>query len=57
MGFFKVALGHNVLGLEVGAAWATPKYWTTHNVPCGEGGDGCNNADHYVDPSVEFIKN
>lgn len=55
MGFLKVAAGKNVLGTEVNAGWATPLYWTTHNVPCGEGGDGCNNAEHFVDPSVNLI--
>lgn len=65
-GFFRVATGKNMLGIESGVAWATPGSWTTHNVPCSEDGKTCGgevNGIHgnkkmtyagqdYVDPSV-----
>jgi hypothetical protein len=41
MGFFRVLMGKNVLGIETEAGWATPKVWTEVNFPCGEAGDGC----------------
>ncbi|KAL7526581.1 hypothetical protein ACHAXR_003133, partial [Thalassiosira sp. AJA248-18] len=65
-GFFRVATGSNMLGLENGVAWATPGSWTEHNVPCSEDGATCGGqvnglqgvkkmtylAQEYVDPSV-----
>ena len=44
MGFFRVLLGKNVLGLENGAGWATPLGWTENNFPCGEAGEGCTST-------------
>ena len=41
MGYFRVAMGGNQLGLESECAWAVPKEFTTHNVPCGEAGEDC----------------
>jgi len=41
MGWFRVKLGENQLGLESDCAWAVAGSFTTKNVPCGEGGDGC----------------
>lgn len=46
MGFFRIELGRNLLGVEENFAWATPKTWTTH-------GDGdCH--DTYIDPSFDI---
>lgn len=44
MGFFRIELGRNLLGVEDNFAWATPAQWTA---PLNE----CSNA--YVDPSVD----
>jgi hypothetical protein len=41
MGFIRILSGHNVLGIEVDAGWATPGTWTESNYPCGEAGEGC----------------
>jgi len=58
-GFFRIAAGQNLLGIEGEIAWATPGTFTIHNYPCAENGDGCNGNEqkkqfmnhHYVDPS------
>lgn len=41
MGFMKVEVGKNILGLEGEVAWATPGAFTVHNRPCAENGDDC----------------
>mmetsp|Transcript_38711 Transcript_38711/g.81407 ORF Transcript_38711/g.81407 Transcript_38711/m.81407 type:complete len:117 (+) Transcript_38711:1-351(+) len=65
-GFFRVATGKNMIGLESGVAWATPGSYTTKNVPCSEDGKTCggkaNGTDgnkkmtfvgqKYIDPST-----
>jgi len=67
-GFFRVATGKNILGVEAGVAWATPATWTEKNVPCTEDGQSCGGevnalyndkkkimtfeGREYVDPSV-----
>eukprot|EP00996_Jenningsia_fusiforme_P001520 NODE_2398_length_1210_cov_64.544358_g2187_i0.p2 GENE.NODE_2398_length_1210_cov_64.544358_g2187_i0~~NODE_2398_length_1210_cov_64.544358_g2187_i0.p2 ORF type:complete len:313 (-),score=51.42 NODE_2398_length_1210_cov_64.544358_g2187_i0:204-1142(-) len=43
MGFFRVALGNNILGLESDCAWATLKHATEVNFPCFEDGSNCQN--------------
>jgi len=40
MGFGKVAMGINAIGIESRCAWATPGTFTAHNTPCLPGG-GC----------------
>jgi len=64
MGFIRVEIGKNILGLESEIGWATPGDFTVENFPCGEDGTDCNNGNNrykgqvYVDPSnnVEAIK-
>ena len=52
MGFFRIAAGLNVLGIEEKVAWATPGFFTTHNVPCSEDGKHCGpTVSAYQDPS------
>ena len=58
MGFFRVEMGKNILGLESDVAWATPGSWTEVNFPCTEDGGNCNgesgmryDAVFYQDPS------
>jgi len=41
LGFFRVVLGDNQLGLERSCAWAKPNSWTEHNNPCDEDGANC----------------
>lgn len=67
MGYFRIELGHNVLGIESEVSWATPFQWTEMNYPCSEDGKNCGpddpNVPHmgaqaYVDPSkdVDSVK-
>lgn len=67
-GFFRVATGKNMLGIEDSVAWATPGTFTTTNVPCSEDGAECGGKvnelhgeknmrfahQEYVDPSVHL---
>lgn len=41
MGYFRVVMGDNQMGLEEECAWAVPGDFTTSNFPCGEDGKGC----------------
>lgn len=41
MGFVRVKMGSNILGLEGEVAWATPGAWTEVNYPCSEDGKNC----------------
>jgi len=43
LGFVRLVLGENQLGIEKTCAFAIPGGWTTHNVPCYEDGSNCNN--------------
>lgn len=44
MGFFRIELGRNLLGIEDNFAWATPAQWTASV-------DDCHSR--YIDPSVD----
>jgi cathepsin X len=60
MGFMRLELGKNLLGIEGEVAWATPGAFTVHNFPCAENGDNCVVDDissgrvtrFYKDPSL-----
>lgn len=63
MGFIRVEMGHNILGLEGEVAWATPGSWTEVNFPCNENGSNCNGSQNdqlkggamfYNDPSNDL---
>ena len=41
MGFFRVRMGTNQLGLEEECSWADVGHYTEINVPCGEDGENC----------------
>ncbi len=41
MGYIRIAIGKNILGVESEGAWATPGTWTENNVPCFEDGSNC----------------
>lgn len=57
MGYFRIAMGHNILGIESEIAWATPGSFTTSNFPCSEDGKNCSPgepnyvSENYIDPS------
>mmetsp|Transcript_26869 Transcript_26869/g.39782 ORF Transcript_26869/g.39782 Transcript_26869/m.39782 type:complete len:346 (+) Transcript_26869:154-1191(+) len=55
MGFFRVELGRNLLGIESNLAWATPGTWSTTNSPCSEDGSHCGlGSQRYIDPSKDI---
>jgi len=53
MGFVKVEMGKNVLGIESEVSWATPGTFTIHNKACAEDGQNCGaqGTHFYEDPS------
>jgi len=42
LGFFRIVMGGNQLGIEKYGYWAVPGTWTEMNVPCFESGINCN---------------
>jgi len=61
MGYFRIVMGKNALGIETQVAWATPGYFSVHNFACNEDASNCGgneagsggmSAHLYVDPSV-----
>lgn len=59
LGFAKVEMGHNLLGLESAVAWATPGEYTVSNTACAEDGNNCSSgkkyvSEMYVDPSNDI---
>jgi cathepsin X len=44
LGFMKLVLGENQLGIEKTCAFAIPGEWTMHNKPCFEDGGNCGQA-------------
>lgn len=62
MGYMRVEMGGNLLGLEGEVAWVTPQSWTEKNFPCAENGKNCDNGDKveistsfYKDPSLDIM--
>ncbi|CAJ1900549.1 unnamed protein product [Cylindrotheca closterium] len=55
LGFFKILMGMNVLGIESRITWAVPGEYTVVNPhPCFEGGENCKPINQrYQDPSVK----
>jgi cathepsin X len=41
MGFMRLKMGGNQLGIEMECSWATPGSWTEMNKPCYEDGSNC----------------
>jgi hypothetical protein len=56
MGYFRILAGHNSLGIELEAAWATPGAFTVHNFPCYEDGGNCVKTQYVEDPSKNIEK-
>jgi len=52
MGFYRLRMGGNQLGMEDSCAWATPAAWSETNFPCYEDGKNCDREveKRYVDP-------
>lgn len=63
MGYMRLEVGKNLLGIEGEVAWVTPGAFTVHNFPCSEDGKNCVikkavGTQHFEDPSkdVEALK-
>jgi len=55
MGYFRVEMGYNALGIESQIVWATPDTFTLRNYPCGESGTYCSKESHkYKDPAHDI---
>jgi cathepsin X len=52
LGYIRVAMGDNQLGLEADCAWATPGTFTIDNKPCNEDGSNCGGSMTYQDPAL-----
>eukprot|EP00555_Chaetoceros_dichaeta_P014181 CAMPEP_0198255918 /NCGR_PEP_ID=MMETSP1447-20131203/5940_1 /TAXON_ID=420782 /ORGANISM="Chaetoceros dichaeta, Strain CCMP1751" /LENGTH=342 /DNA_ID=CAMNT_0043942417 /DNA_START=208 /DNA_END=1236 /DNA_ORIENTATION=- len=56
MGYFRIELGHNSLGIESQVVWATPGSWTVKNKACYESGSNCGvESQYYEDPSKNAV--
>ena len=55
MGYMRLEVGKNLLGIEGEIAWATPGTWTEHNYACYENGANCVHTDQYIDPSTQLV--
>jgi cathepsin X len=53
LGFFRIELGKNLLGIESHVSWATPGIFTTDNFPCSKDGKNCLGEETYMDPSKD----
>jgi cathepsin X len=42
LGFMRLVMGENQLGIEKTCAFAIPEAWTINNVPCYEDGSNCS---------------
>eukprot|EP00521_Asterionellopsis_glacialis_P002771 CAMPEP_0195247710 /NCGR_PEP_ID=MMETSP0706-20130129/1132_1 /TAXON_ID=33640 /ORGANISM="Asterionellopsis glacialis, Strain CCMP134" /LENGTH=124 /DNA_ID=CAMNT_0040299273 /DNA_START=431 /DNA_END=805 /DNA_ORIENTATION=+ len=53
MGFVRVEIGKNLLGIESNIAWATPGNFTTTNFACWADGTNCGpSKEEYIDPHL-----
>lgn len=59
LGYFRIVMGKNALGIETEVAWATPGTFSVENYPCNEDASNCNGDSMkeyaYVDPSVHYL--
>ena len=55
LSFFRIQIGTNLLGIESHITWATPGFFTVHNIPCFDDGSNCQNQQKYVDPSLNVL--
>mmetsp|Transcript_20088 Transcript_20088/g.55926 ORF Transcript_20088/g.55926 Transcript_20088/m.55926 type:complete len:371 (-) Transcript_20088:345-1457(-) len=54
MGYMRLEVGKNLLGIEGEVAWATPGAFTVSNYPCYENGSNCVFQQKYADPSKDI---
>jgi len=50
MGFFRLKLGGNQIGIEQHCTFGVPGSFTQKNFPCWENGKNCETTTYYVDP-------
>lgn len=55
MGYMRLEMGKNLLGIEGEIAWVVPGTYTNHNFACYEDGSNCVSHDTYVDPSNDLV--
>jgi cathepsin X len=55
MGYMRVEVGKNLLGLEGEVAFVVPGSYTDHNVACYEDGSNCVRHQTYIDPSNDLV--
>jgi hypothetical protein len=51
MGYMRLEMGKNLLGIEGEIAWVVPESFTTTNFACYEDGSNCVIDEKYVDAS------
>jgi cathepsin X len=56
MGYMRIEMGKNLLGIEGEIAWATPGSFTVINFPCYENGENCVQQQEFVDPSSNLVE-
>ena len=44
MGFFRILMGHNVIGIEERINWVVPGEFSESNFPCAEDGNNCRSS-------------
>jgi len=49
LGFLRLEVGKNLLGIEGEVAWATPAGFSVTNYPCSEDGANCDSKNHHAD--------
>ena len=56
MGYFRLAMGSNQLGIESECSWAVPGTFTEQNFPCFEDGSNCGDSaqGRFIDPSDDL---
>jgi len=55
MGYMRLEMGKNLLGIEGEIAWVVPGTYTSHNFACYEDGSNCVHQETYVDPSNDLV--
>ena len=55
MGYFRIVMGHNALGIESEVAWATLSTFTVKNYPCNEDAIECSGDDEYQMRAMDYV--
>jgi len=55
MGYMRLEMGKNLLGIEGEIAWVVPGTYTSHNYACYEDGSNCVHKKVYLDPSNDLV--